>query len=86
MTWFDLLPLHVAKSQISWERRQRFRRARKAGASVDEIADKAGLTHRQVTSLLHLGVSATSPVERWFMQGGETAALHGKLANMENDQ
>ncbi len=75
-SWYDLLPPQVAERQARWDFANRVWRARQAGATLEEIADKIGRSRARVGHISIRGRKQTerklpSPLERWLAVGDE---------------
>lgn len=65
MNWFDLLPKHIAKRQIAWERKRDARRMRALGFTGPQIGARFGVGRHRAWQLT-LGPNRPSPAQRWL--------------------
>ena len=85
MNWFDLVPGHIAREQIKWERAQLLRRVQKGGLTFREIAHRIRRSKDRVRQLVKFAEThKTPPVKRWLEHGGEIAALNEELRKHES--
>jgi hypothetical protein len=82
MNWADLLPPQVAVSQAAYERAGRVLNARRAGATLTQIAERMGRSVERVRQLENKATKQTgklSPIEKYYWERGEVYALHDIL-------
>ena len=65
MNWFDVLPEHLAREQVAFERRNAILRAWRSGAKQKDIAKALGCTPGNVSRLINTG--------EWRERHGNTA-------------
>lgn len=71
--WSDVLPPHVALAQKAWDMRMRVHHARRAGATLNEIAKKMRLSRERVRQIEHRAArdireDISSPIEVYFAE------------------
>ena len=71
--WLDLLPAHVARQQVEWEKSMSLVRMKKLGLSIGEIANRRGISTATAYKKLDWAKrihreNRSSPVEAYFAE------------------
>lgn len=78
--WLDRLPKKVAAAQAAWVKRERIKRAIKAGATIADIARALKISKSLVSELKWRSAGdSTAPILAYFRPSGDLALLADTL-------